>query len=292
MRRGFTLIELLVVIAVVAVLMGLLLPALAGARRAGRAAICLANLHSLGMGAIQYADDHRDLIVPSYTIPGGDSGAPLDGWGPILDRDGYLPGQSGDTRSVFYCPETVDIEGMALGQTGTDPDRPKGWMDWPNVRSGASNIPTLIPERGFHRVLRIAYWMNADNPIGRAEDVVPDLYFSASPGYVGLNVRVLKQTSMSSFRSPANLVALADGVYAGRQRDNRLGTPNSRIGYRHPGARGTANVAFADGRVEPIEGHLFPRALGPDNDPIEVRTENLRDGPSVYADPTRVFRTP
>lgn len=69
-RTAFTLIELLVVIAVIAVLISLLAPSLAGARRAGENIRCIANLRQIALISQQYAHEN-DGFGPALGVPWG-----------------------------------------------------------------------------------------------------------------------------------------------------------------------------------------------------------------------------
>ena len=65
MKRGFTLIELLVVMAIIAVLSGLVTPALLNARRSAQAIHCLSNMRQIGLATMLFADENDDRFPRS-----------------------------------------------------------------------------------------------------------------------------------------------------------------------------------------------------------------------------------
>ena len=78
-RRGFTLIELLVVIAIIAILAGLLLPALSRAKVRAQSIACLGNLKQLALCLQMYCEDNQDRLPGNTGFNAGDLGE-RDAW--------------------------------------------------------------------------------------------------------------------------------------------------------------------------------------------------------------------
>lgn len=116
-KNGFTLIELLVVIAIIAILAGMLLPALNSARGKARAISCNSNLKQISMVYLFYADDYEDFLPCRDNLAGGFTPS-----GAVIDAKNWLDGvvlyylnranASDKAVKVLRCPDenaTVDI---------------------------------------------------------------------------------------------------------------------------------------------------------------------------------------
>jgi len=129
-RRAFSLVELLVVIGLIAVLIGLLLPALSKARESARQVACLSNLRQVHQAFMAYALAHNDRVPMGYRagskqwnsmIYSGSAGKM------VIMGALYLEGLI-DQPKIFFCPSENDPRQMLNTDAnpwppGADPTR-------------------------------------------------------------------------------------------------------------------------------------------------------------------------
>ena len=153
--HGFTLIELLVVIAIIAILAGMLLPALARAKESGRSAACKNNLRQLTLGQLMYADDYSEYFpwagatdenLPADWVWGGQSRADLDNRN-NLTRPPRTFGFHAEAGSIFPY---VTSQPIIRPASGNNPD------SYTN-KFVVYQCPSSGP---LGRVLRVNYSMN------------------------------------------------------------------------------------------------------------------------------------
>ncbi len=137
-RRAFTLIELLVVVAIIALLVSILLPALGQAKEHGRRAVCLSNLHHLGVAFKQYFHDYDDVLPTATMMPSlnpEDTESP-DYYPPIMDF--LMP--YARNQELFRCP--TDMPGKTL----RDPCDPSvyGQSFWESEGTSYEYTPVVL----------------------------------------------------------------------------------------------------------------------------------------------------
>lgn len=147
-KKGFTLIELLVVIAIIAILAGMLLPALSRARARAKAAVCINNLKQIGTGILMYAEDWKGWANtrlasahPTYSKATG-------------NYMGYFP------VGIICCPAAPPFE-----YDRAKPDAFYGWRSgdfyggWPGFPFNASSGWFLVPGIEYKN----DFWFFADS---------------------------------------------------------------------------------------------------------------------------------
>lgn len=195
-RQAFSLIELLVVIAIIAVMTGLVLPGLAGAREAARASECASNVRQLAIAATVYADDHRGFLPPgasnilqNRTRWHGSRDHPSSRFRPaggsMTDYlgQGEIDGSGDVVASIRRCP-TFAPTLRSLADAGAGFELANGGYGYNNVfvgvqrRKVATNVWTIATDRSGSSLARFS---NPAATIGFADSA-----FAADQGIDGV----------------------------------------------------------------------------------------------------------
>jgi len=157
---AFTLVELLVVIGIIAVLIGVLLPALSKARQSASSVACQANLRQIGQAVFIYTTQSKGILPPGYydIVPAIEGNITVARWVDILQgvmatkygansTDAYHTNSSAALlRKVFVCPDGPN-EDMLSGKV---------------FACSYLAHPRLMPQLASPNALSIYAWVNND----------------------------------------------------------------------------------------------------------------------------------
>src|SRR4051794_32112589 len=152
-EHGFTLVELLVVIGIIAVLIGILMPALGKARKSANAVACMSNLRQLTIAMISYADGNKGFTMPFDETPGCYWHHRL---APYLGDKRY----AGDADAaekimsrVMLCPEATRMDSLQWGSAST------AWHYSNGEGVGAYGLNLwLLPKNTAYQMQPERYW--------------------------------------------------------------------------------------------------------------------------------------
>lgn len=182
-QKSFTLIELLVVIAIIAILAGMLLPALSNARDKGKAIACLSNQKQIGLGMIMYLEDGDGFFPKAYEyIDGASSSGGYFHWSGMIRP--YCKG------SVFVCPKDFN-GGWAPTCYGSNADPKNFWGDKVKVPNGQTSYKSVNDKQAPN----VSYTVN--------EVICPRLKLSAG-------LEHLQQVKSSRLRQPSSEILVAE----------------------------------------------------------------------------------
>lgn len=231
-QGAFTLIELLVVIAIIAILAGLLLPALARAKESGRAAVCKSNMRQIALGILMYADDSRD----------------------------YLPWAGGVDRNS-------DPDWVFGGQSSSDTAIPARWRDrgyGHHAESGsiyayATGQPRITPHRDSYTNSHLLYRCPSTGPIGRALRVNYSLNGDIDSNTTLSNNRETgsKGVALTAMANPSQkLLIVQESPETMHNAAFHAGTGASAIKGKFVVHNNRVHFAFADAHIEPLRKPL------------------------------------
>ena len=128
--KRFTLIELLLVIAIIAILAGMIAPALGSAKQSALSIQCLSNFKQIGLAFLNYTDDFNGILPPYYNKI-------------TVQANGKLIGNYSGARSWWKADKNSELIAHYIGATDVAPLG--GWSD----DNGLTTHPLACPARSI-----------------------------------------------------------------------------------------------------------------------------------------------